>query len=182
MSRFPSVTNGDEGPIDPSPDENVNIAPAATVSTFYTSPWENVSALNDGFDPTSSNDRSHAVYGNWPETGTQWVQYDFDQEYTVSQTDVYWFKDGAGVDVPKSYKIKYWNGRSWSNVKQEFIAELLESDEIRLFLRLDYDACYVHICICVLLNSRKNKSLRMNGCTIVCIMDIRYERKEDRKR
>ncbi|OMF68518.1 hypothetical protein BK143_23680, partial [Paenibacillus peoriae] len=51
-------------------------------------------------------------------TGTQWVQYDFDQEYTISQTDVYWFKDGAGVDVPKSYKIKYWNGRSWSNVKQ----------------------------------------------------------------
>lgn len=73
MSRFPSVTNGDEGPIDPSPDENVNIAPAATVSTSYTSPWENVSALNDGFDPTSSNDRSQAVYGNWPETGTQWV-------------------------------------------------------------------------------------------------------------
>ncbi|RPE05206.1 hypothetical protein EG487_11100 [Paenibacillus polymyxa] len=29
---------------------------------------------------------------------------------------------------------------------------------------------------------RMNESLRMNGCTIVCIMDIRYERKEDRKR
>ncbi|APB71283.1 hypothetical protein PPYC1_13325 [Paenibacillus polymyxa] len=117
-SRFLNTTRGDEGPIDTSPDENVNIAPAATVSTSYTSSWEDISALHDGFDPTSSNDRSHAVYGNWPETGTQWVQYDFDQEYTVSQTDIYWFKDGGGIDVPKSYKIKYWNGRSWSNVKQ----------------------------------------------------------------
>ncbi|MEC0181057.1 discoidin domain-containing protein [Paenibacillus peoriae] len=117
-SRFPSVNNGGEGPIDTLPDENVNIAPAATASTSYTSPWENISALNDGFDPANSTDRSHAVYGNWPETGTQWVQYDFDQEQTVSQTDVYWFKDGGGIDVPKSYKIKYWNGRGWSNVKQ----------------------------------------------------------------
>ncbi|WP_025685551.1 discoidin domain-containing protein [Paenibacillus maysiensis] len=117
-ARFPTTTKDDDGPIETDPNEIVNIAPAAMASSSYTSSWENVSALNDGFEPTNSNDRSHAVYGNWPETGTQWVQYDFDQEHTVSQTDVYWFKDGAGIDVPKSYKIKYWNGQGWSNVKQ----------------------------------------------------------------
>ncbi|MNP21250.1 F5/8 type C domain protein [compost metagenome] len=97
-------------------DPTLNIATKARVSTSYCSPWENVSALNDNFDPSHSNDRSHAVYGNWPETGTQWVQYDFDSHYTISQSDIYWFKDNAGIDVPKSYKIKYWNGNGWADV------------------------------------------------------------------
>ncbi len=94
-----------------------NIAPKATASTSYCSSWESISALNDGYDPSSSNDRSHSVYGNWPETGTQWVQYDFSQKYTISQCDIYWFKDGQGIDVPSSYKIQYWSGSKWVNVK-----------------------------------------------------------------
>ncbi|WP_143315941.1 DUF6055 domain-containing protein [Clostridium sp. HBUAS56017] len=98
-------------------DEKVNIASKAVVSTSYCSEWENISALNDSFDPINSNDRSHAVYGNWPETGTQWVQYKFDKKYTISQSDVYWFKDNGGIDVPKSYKIQYWNGNKWVDVK-----------------------------------------------------------------
>ncbi|MCZ8523566.1 MULTISPECIES: discoidin domain-containing protein [Paenibacillus] len=108
-SRFPAAG---------SDSTNVNNkALKAKVTSSYCSPWENVSALNDGFDPAHSNDRSHAVYGNWPQTGTQWVQYDFDQSFTISQTDVYWFKDNQGIDVPKSYKIKYWDGKTWVDVK-----------------------------------------------------------------
>lgn len=94
-----------------------NIAPKAIASTSYCSSWESISALNDGYDPKSSDDRTHSVYGNWPETGTQWVQYDFSQNYTISQCDIYWFKDGQGIDVPSSYKIQYWNGSKWVNVK-----------------------------------------------------------------
>ena len=56
-----------------------NIAGQATASASYVSDWEKISALNDGVDPSSSSDKSGAVYGNWPKTGTQWVQYIFDK-------------------------------------------------------------------------------------------------------
>lgn len=102
-----------------SDNENIemNIASKATVITSHCSDWESTNALNDGYDPLNSNDRTHEVYGNWPETGTQYVEYDFDKEYTISKCDLYWFKDNGGIDVPKSYKIKYWNGKKWTSVK-----------------------------------------------------------------
>lgn len=95
-----------------------NIASLATSSTSYCSPWETITALNDGFDPSSSNDRTQAVYGNWDNKGTtQWVQYDFSQPYTISRSDVYWFKDSeasaGGVCTPASCAYKYWDGNAW---------------------------------------------------------------------
>ncbi len=104
-------------PLVPSTNQPMNVAPRAKVTTSYVSPWETVVALNDGLDPAHSNDRTQKVYGNWPEMGTHWVQYDFDLAYTLSQTDVYWFKDGGGIDVPRSYKIEYWDGNAWREVK-----------------------------------------------------------------
>lgn len=102
---------------DPNPDPQVtNIAGQATASTSFVSDWESINALNDGVDPSSSNDRSGAVYGNWPETGSQWVQYVFNENHTISSCDVYWFKDGQGIDVPSSYRIMYWDGAAWQNV------------------------------------------------------------------
>jgi hypothetical protein len=109
------ATNGGTGGTGQTED---NIASKAKASASYCSEWEKISALNDGYEPSSSSDRTHDVYGNWPETGTQWVQYDFDKEYSISQCEVYWFKDGQGIDVPKSYKIQYWNGSKWVNVKK----------------------------------------------------------------
>ncbi|AAK76811.1 M6 family metalloprotease-like protein [Clostridium acetobutylicum] len=94
-----------------------NIAGQATASTSYVSDWESISALNDGKDPTSSNDRSGAVYGNWPKTGSQWIEYQFNKPFTISSCDVYWFKDGQGIDVPASYTILYWDGSAWQYVK-----------------------------------------------------------------
>lgn len=107
----------------PSEDTDViNIASKASVSTSYCSSWESIEALNDGYTPVNSNDRNHKVYGNWPETGTQWVQYNFDNSYIISKCDIYWFKDWfkdwGGIDVPSSYKIKYWDGSAWKTVKK----------------------------------------------------------------
>jgi M6 family metalloprotease-like protein len=104
------------GSTTPDTPQLTNIAGQATASASYVSDWEDISALNDGIDPTSSNDRSSTVYGNWPETGQQWVQYNFNQEFTISSSDVYWFKDGQGIDVPASYSIYYWDGYEWKQV------------------------------------------------------------------
>ncbi|WP_375140482.1 DUF5695 domain-containing protein [Cohnella herbarum] len=94
-----------------------NIAPLGTATTSFVSSWESLTGLNDGYTPTSSIDRGHPIYGNWdnPNT-TQWVQYDFAQNYTISGVDVYWFDDDQGIDLPASYTIQYWNGTAWVNV------------------------------------------------------------------
>lgn len=99
------------------PEGPVDVAPLATASTSYVSPWESLAGLNDGYTPASSADRGHPVYGNWdnPNT-TQWVQYDWNQNYTLNRVDVYWFDDDQGIDLPASYTIQYWNGSAWVNV------------------------------------------------------------------
>lgn len=95
----------------------VDVAPQGTATTSFVSAWESLAGLNDGYAPTSSNDRGHAVYGNWDNPGTtQWVQYDFSSAKTLSSTAIYWFDDDQGIDLPASYTIQYWNGTAWVNV------------------------------------------------------------------
>jgi DUF1680 family protein len=88
----------------------VNLAVVATPSTSYVSGHEALAALNDGFDPGSSNDKSHGAYGNWPRTGTQWVQYDWTQPVSTNRIDVYWFDDRRGVHLPRACRLTYWDG------------------------------------------------------------------------
>jgi len=57
----------------------INLALVAQATTSYVSSWETLTAINDGHDPQNSGDYSHGAYGNWPQTGTQWVQYDWTQ-------------------------------------------------------------------------------------------------------
>jgi beta-xylosidase len=93
---------------------STNHALTATRSTSYVSSWENLAAVNDGYTPTSSADRSHPVYGNWPQQGTQWVQYDWTGPVTLKQADVYWFDDNQGIDLPASCQLQYWTGSAWA--------------------------------------------------------------------
>ncbi|WP_205513300.1 T9SS type A sorting domain-containing protein [Longitalea arenae] len=94
-----------------------NIAPLATPSTSYVSPWETITALNDGYTPASSNDKSNGAYGNWNNPNSlQWVQYDWPQTCTVSSIELYWFNDGGGVLTPTTAYAEYWNGSAWVNL------------------------------------------------------------------
>lgn len=94
-----------------------DLAPLGTASASFVSSWESLAGLNDGYAPTSSNDRGHPVYGNWDNPGTtQWVEYDFAQNYTLTGADVYWFDDDQGIDLPASCSFQYWDGSAWVNV------------------------------------------------------------------
>jgi hypothetical protein len=93
-----------------------NLAPSATASTSYVSAWESLAAVNDGFSPASSADRAHAVYGNWPQQGTQWVQYQWSSAVTLGRSSVYWFDDNQGIDLPASCQVQYWTGSAWSDL------------------------------------------------------------------
>lgn len=73
-------------------------------------------ALNDQYDPEDSQDHNAPYLHWWPRKNTQeWVQYDFDQEYTVSESKVYWFDDGpwGGCRIPASWKLYYQKGTEW---------------------------------------------------------------------
>ena len=80
-----------------------NIALDANVSTSYVSGWETLEAVNDGFEPLGSSDKSHGLYGNWPSHGKwNWVEYNWDSFYAISKSEMYWFTDYGGVRVPDS--------------------------------------------------------------------------------
>lgn len=88
-----------------------NIAPLASLlSTDFVSTWEKLEAIRDGYNPTSSSDKTGGAYGNWNSPNIErWVQYDFPQAYKLSQSDVYWWTDGGGILFPDYCTLKYWD-------------------------------------------------------------------------
>lgn len=90
-----------------------NLALVAITSTSYVSPHETITALNDGSTPANSDDKRHGAYGNWPRTGTQWVQYDWSQPIKTDRIEVYWFDDQRGVRLPRACRLSYWDGNGF---------------------------------------------------------------------
>jgi hypothetical protein len=77
-------------------------------------------ALNDQYDPQDSKDSTFPYLHWWPKKDTtEFVQYDFDKPYTVSESKVYWFDDGpwGGCRIPASYKLYYQKDGQWVEVK-----------------------------------------------------------------
>jgi len=98
-----------------------NIAGNASVTTSYVSSWETLSAVNDGYEPSSSGDKSHGAYGNWQQNVTNkwnWVQYTFSSYYKISRSDVYWWTDGGGIALPYDCKLEYLDSgsKTWKSV------------------------------------------------------------------
>jgi DUF1680 family protein len=79
-----------------------------------------VKALNDQADPSDSKDQSTNYLHWWPLKNTsEWVQYDFDKSYTISESKVYWYDDKpwGGCEVPASWQLLYKSGEEWLPVK-----------------------------------------------------------------
>ena len=79
-----------------------------------------VKALNDQFEPADSKDQSTNYLHWWPaKDTTEWVQYDFDKPYTISESKVYWYDDKpwGGCDLPASWKLYYKKEDEWLPVK-----------------------------------------------------------------
>jgi DUF1680 family protein len=91
----------------------MNLALVAEAATSFVSGHEMLAAVNDGSNPRHSDDKSHGAYGNWPRSGTQWVQFDWPQAISTNRIDVYWFDDSRGVRLPKACRLKYWDGNQF---------------------------------------------------------------------
>lgn len=85
-------------------------------------PSRALSALNDQYLPSNSNDRSVTYYHWWPDKD-QWVyvQYDFEKAETVSKSQVYWFDDrpDGGCRIPDAWELQYIAGGTWKPVKDK---------------------------------------------------------------
>ena len=95
----------------------MNLALFATPTTSHVSGHETLAAINDGYEPQGQDDHSHGCCGNWPHTGTQWVQYEWSQPVSTRLTKVYWWDDGRGVRLPVACRLLYWDGNHFVPVK-----------------------------------------------------------------
>ncbi|MGC4034192.1 MAG: glycoside hydrolase family 127 protein [Tepidisphaeraceae bacterium] len=93
-----------------------NVAVVAKATTSFVSGHELLSAIQDGITPRDSLDHDAGAYGNWPQRGTQWVQYEWDRPVTVNGVGVYWWDDHQGVRLPKAARLSYWDGSSFKPV------------------------------------------------------------------
>lgn len=96
-----------------SPPGPANLALVATPTTSYVSGHETLAALNNGSTPAHSDDKSRGAYGNWPRTGTQWVQYEWTRPVETDRIEVYWFDDHRGVRLPVASRLLHWDGTAF---------------------------------------------------------------------
>ncbi len=86
-------------------------------------------ALNDQIEPMNSADQNNTYLHWWPKNNsTEFVQYNFEKDATVSESEVYWYDDGpfGGCRIPVSWKIYYKKGEEWvpvNNTTQYEIAK-----------------------------------------------------------
>ncbi len=104
-----------------------NLATQATATTSYITPGESLDALNDELEPLSSSSRWHVVYSNSPETGTQWVQYDWAEQKNITRINVYWFDDDGAIDLPIAARLFYWDGNDFEEVVSQGEIGVLEN-------------------------------------------------------
>jgi len=95
------------------------MALAAKPSTSYVSGDTSVSSLNDGLEPSRSRDRRRGSYGNWPRTGTQWVQYDWALPISTDRIEVFWWDDRQGVRLPAAARLLVWDGKGFVPVQTD---------------------------------------------------------------
>ena len=102
----------------------VTLMSKSTATASHTFEADTVAALSDGIEPKNSYDQSIPRFTWWDKKGsTEWVQYDFPAESTVSGCGVYWFEDApnGGCRVPAKWQLLYKDGEHWrkaEDVKQ----------------------------------------------------------------
>jgi uncharacterized protein len=106
----------------------LNIARVAVPSSIVIRSENKAGALNDGFAPVDSFDRSHGVYGLWGDRESHspatWVQYNWSGPVAINHVELFWAIDhprpgvlpGSSqttMRVPESYRVLYWDGKDF---------------------------------------------------------------------
>jgi uncharacterized protein len=68
-----------------------------------------LTGLNDGFTPAAPGNRRPGARPP-QHTGTQWVEYDWMQPIRTREIAVYWWNYTNTVQLPRAYRVQYWDG------------------------------------------------------------------------
>ncbi len=92
----------------PMPDVN-HLEFTASVTSDYTSSWENLEGIKSDWEPTKSKDGAGKGWGNWNQApgSEHYVQYMWDTEVTMNHFNIFWYDDNGGTRIPASMKILY---------------------------------------------------------------------------
>lgn len=106
-----------------------NIAYSAAVSTTFVSGWESLGAVNDGVISDKSNTPGIPHYGTWGnESAGETVTYSWGIPMEITSSDVYFWTDGGGIEVPDSYLYEYLDeDGSWKPVENASGYEVLKT-------------------------------------------------------
>ncbi len=115
-------------------EKHAKALPAASIAMSSTCKYssDEIFGLNDGYEPKNSGDLSVPYFYWWLKTGSeQYVEYEFEKEETITQSDVYWLvKDHYenSYRVPESWLLAYKKGEEWAPVENT-TAYLTEKDK-----------------------------------------------------
>ncbi|KQT33824.1 Tat pathway signal protein [Sphingomonas sp. Leaf412] len=103
----------------------VNLAPVARPTSGHVSGDTRLTALNSGKDPANSGDTTNGMFGTWPATDTQTIEYTWDVPITTDHVDVYWWVDGQGIGLPKAWHVEYWDGKRFQRTRSPAAPDVL---------------------------------------------------------
>jgi hypothetical protein len=84
------------------------LAKRARPSASHVSPDSSVSALNDGLEPTRSDDRAHPRLAFLPAKGERvWAQYEFDQPVEISSIQIFWHVQPPEIRLPRQWSLAW---------------------------------------------------------------------------
>lgn len=106
------------------PDSLILILNDDFATTNHVSSWETLSSIYDLYEPSSSSDKGPGAFGNWRYDGGtvgawNWVQYNYEEEKTIGSSEVYWWRDGAGINIPDSSYLSYYDEDSGKFIRIE---------------------------------------------------------------
>lgn len=97
-----------------------NLISKATITASFTSGWENIAGIKDGYEPKNSKDKNGMAYGNWDGSNgkTNWVQFEWPTYMNFNRFDIYWWYDGStpsngGITQPLWSKLEYNVNGAW---------------------------------------------------------------------
>ncbi len=102
---------------------NPNLPPTITSESKVSASYihDQITAVNDQVNPKSSNDHEIPRLTFWDHKGTtEWVQYDFEEETTISHIHIYWFDDGpqGGCRIPETWRVLYLKKGKWKEISK----------------------------------------------------------------
>ena len=107
VTLFPWGTAGDVIVPKEAPAYGRTLADGPRIAASHCYAGDSTEAVADGVLPINSGDESVPRFTTWDHKGgTEWVSLVYPKARRVSSVSVYWFEDGKGCAVPKSWKLQ----------------------------------------------------------------------------